>query len=28
VRTLRLVFSIVIAALAVEMIFKGVKGTF
>ena len=28
VRTLRLVFSIVIAALAVEMILKGVKGTF
>jgi uncharacterized membrane protein YfcA len=28
VRTLRLVFSIVIAALAVEMIFKGVRGTF
>ena len=28
VRTLRLVFSIVIAALAVEMIFKGVKGSF
>ena len=28
VRTLRLVFSVVIAALAVEMIFKGVKGTF
>jgi hypothetical protein len=28
VRTLRLVFSIVIAALAVEMIFKGVKGNF
>lgn len=28
VRTLRLVFSVVIAALAVEMIFKGVKGKF
>jgi uncharacterized membrane protein YfcA len=28
VRTLRLVFSVVIAALAVEMIFKGVKGAF
>jgi uncharacterized protein len=28
VRTLRMVFSVVIAALAVEMIFKGVKGNF
>ncbi len=28
VRTLRLVFSIVIAALALEMILKGIKGTF
>jgi len=28
VRTLRLVFSLVIAALAFQMIFKGVKGSF